>query len=138
MKLSSKDTSEKTKAVDLIYVVDVSGSMGESNKLNLVKESLTHLSKLMKKEDKLAIVAFSGFPHIKLELTEMIEENKQKAFKAIDELYASGGTDIYDGLRTGLDLITNDYISGDRVVSMILLIDGLDYNSNADKRFKKI
>ena len=90
----------------------------------------------MKKEDKLAIVAFSDFPHIKLELTEMTEENKQKAFKAIDEIYAVGGTDIYDGLRTGLDLITNDYISGDRVVSMILLSDGLDYNSNADKRFK--
>ena len=135
VKLSSDDKSEKTKGVDLICVVDDSGSM-RGTRVKLVKESLKYLVNLMTINDKLAIVSFTNTASIKLPLTEMTEIGKSNAIKAIDLLRASGDTNIYSGLSKGLELITRDYTSGERVASMILLSDGYDGGRNADTNFK--
>ena len=135
VKLSSDDKSEKTKGIDLICVVDDSGSMSGS-RVKLVKESLKYLVNLMTINDKLAIVSFTDTASIKLPLTEMTEIGKSNAIKAIDLLRARGGTNIYSGLSKGLELITRDYTSGERVASMILLSDGYDGGRNADTNFK--
>ena len=58
--LSSKDTTKKLKDVDLICVVDVSGSM-RGNKISMVKESLNHIvDKIMQGKDRLAIIPFNS------------------------------------------------------------------------------
>ena len=138
VELSSEDKNEKIKGVDLICVVDISGSMvyNNSTKLYLVKESLKYLVKLMNENDKLAIVAFNHDAYTKLSLTQMTEEGKNDANNTIDKLEASGGTDIFLGLKEALKLITNDYASGERVASMILLTDGYDLKKYADTNFK--
>ena len=135
VKLSSMDKSEKTKGVDLICVVDVSGSMSGS-RISLVKESLKYLTKLMDNRDRLAIVAFTDSASVKLHLTDMTEANKETAIKVINGLRAYGGTDIITGLRKGLDLITDNYNSGQRVASIVLLSDGYDGGRNADINFR--
>ena len=56
----------------------------------------------------------------------MTEENKNLILENIEILRASGGTNIYSGLEKGLQLLKNDYSSGDRIASMILLSDGAD------------
>ena len=135
VKLSSMDKSEKTKGVDLICVVDVSGSM-RGSRISLVKESLKYLTKLMDNRDRLAIVAFTDSASVKLHLTDMTEANKETAIKVINGLIAYGGTDIITGLRKGLDLITENYNSGQRVASIVLLSDGYDGGRNADINFR--
>ena len=120
VQLSSEDKKEKTNGVDLICVVDVSGSMSGS-RINLVKESLKYLVKLMKSVDRLAIVTFSSQASSKLKFTSMTEAGKKNANNAINSLSASGGTNIYSGLQVALNLLTNDYSSGNQVASMILL-----------------
>ena len=123
--LSCPDQQEKMKPVDLICIVDISGSMS-GDKIKLVRESLKYLVNLMNEEDNFALVKFDDYAVVVNNFTKMTEENKTLLIENIDKLYAYGGTNILEGLSKGLDLITNDYSSGDRVVSMILLSDGND------------
>ena len=63
--LSSEDKSQKVKGVDLICIVEFSGSMSyPSSKIELVKESLKYLVNLMNEEDNLAIVKFESTSRI--------------------------------------------------------------------------
>ena len=137
--LIGEDTNrKKIKDVDLICVVDVSGSM-YGNKISLVKETLLHLVKQMTENDKLAIIPFnSGIPsNSLLSLTAMTKSGINTANNKINALRASGGTNIYAGLTRGLKEIQNNYSSGERIVSMILLSDGWD-SSNAYSNFKQL
>ena len=134
--LSSEDKSIKTKGVDLICVVDTSGSMSSNNKITLVKESLKYLVQIMNSGDKLGIITFDSNSKTLMGLTQMTEANKVSANTKIDSLKANGGTNILSGLERGLGLV-NNYSSGERVTSIILLSDGYDQNTNADINFKK-
>ena len=87
------DKSEKTKGVDLICVVDVSGSMSGS-RINLVKESLKYLTKLMDNRDRLAIVAFTDSASVKLHLTDMTEANKETAIKDKTDPFNMNGDNV--------------------------------------------
>ena len=136
--LASEDKDEKTKGVDLICIVDISGSMSSNNKMELVKESLKYLVNLMNSQDRLAIVTFDSTSYTLLGFTQMIDSNKENVIKKINSLKASGGTNIYSGLQRALGLITQDYLSGNKVASMILLSDGYDGQSNADTNFRSL
>ena len=127
--ISSEDRYEKQKGVDLICIVDISGSM-QGEKIELVRESLQYLVKnLMNEQDNFALVEFSNSAYIIQNLTQMNEINKNLTLELIDNLYASGGTNIYEGLEFGLSLLTKNYSSSGRIASMILLSDGQDnYN----------
>ena len=129
--LSTEDKAEKVKPVDLICIVDVSGSMS-GEPLALVKESLKYLVKLMNETDNFALVTFSGSSYFVNNLTKMTEENKNLILDNIENLRVIGDTNIYSGLEKGLQLLKNDYSSGDRIASMILLSDGED-NYNYDR-----
>jgi hypothetical protein len=56
----------------------------------------------------------------------MTEENKSIFRKSIEKLIDLYDTNIYSGLEKGLELLTHDYSSGERIASMILLSDGYD------------
>ena len=134
--LLAEDKGVKINDVDLICIVDVSGSMS-GDRINMVKESLKYLVSIMAPEDRLGIVIFNYTASILFELTSMSEGNKNLISEKIDELQANGGTNIFSGLQKGLDLITNDYLSGKTVCSMILLSDGYDAIPNADLNFEE-
>ena len=126
--LSTEDKGTKVKPVDLICVVDKSGSM-EGAPFELVLESLRYLINLMDETDNFALITFSSYAQLVNGLTKMTSENKKIILNSLSTLSAYGMTNIYDGLKTALDLLTNDYSSGDRVASIILLSDGYDnYN----------
>ena len=129
--LSTEDKSTKVKPVDLICVVDVSGSMMGAA-INLVLESLKYLINLMDESDNFALVTFSSDATLVSGLTKMAEENKKKILDKISGLNAYGSTNIYDGLKTALDLFKDDYSSGDRIASIILLSDGYDNHNYKD------
>ena len=100
--------------------------------INLVLESLKYLINLMDESDNFALVTFSSDATLVSGLTKMTEENKKKILDKISGLNAYGSTNIYDGLKTALDLFKDDYSSGDRIASIILLSDGYD-NHNYKK-----
>ena len=98
--------------------------MSKQNRLPLVKESLKYLVNIMNKQDRLALITFNSESSQLFGFTEMIDENKSDLIKKINSLTARGGTNIYAGLKAALKLITIDYLTGDKVASIILLSDG--------------
>ena len=131
--LNSDDKDEGVRGVDLICLIDYSGSMG-GDKITLVRNSLLELVDLMNKNDKLALIKFDSYAHIILQLSFMNDDNKDIAKQKIKDLTnPSGGTDIYEGLKQGLEILTENYSDGNRVASIILLSDGDDlYRSRDD------
>ena len=136
---STEDISTKVKPVDLICIVDISGSM-YGDPINLVKQSLDYLVNLMNDTDNFALVTFSNSATLEFDLTKMTQDNKEIISTRIKNLNAFGGTNIYSGLELGLRLLTSNYSSGDRIASMILLSDGEDnYNYGmVDELFKDL
>ena len=123
--VSTDDKNKKVKGVDLIFIVDVSGSMSGS-RMTLVKESLKYMVELMNEQDSMALIKFESTASVVNGLTQMTSSNKEIITRNINNLYASGGTQIYNGLSLGLQQITKNYANGDRICSMILLSDGQD------------
>ena len=137
--LKTDDINRKVKDVDLICIVDVSGSMS-GNKIQLVKESLNYLVNKMNKTDNFALITFSSNAQLVHNLTKMTSANKTKLLNDINNLYASGNTNIYSALEIALGLLKHDYLSGERVASMILLSDGQDNmnNKQVESKFLKL
>ena len=106
--LTTEDTEYKAKPVDLICIVDVSGSM-YGDKIDQVKYSLNYLVNRSESIDNFALVTFSDKSQIVHNFTKMTEDNKSLFRKSIEKLEAYGGTNIYSGLENGLKLLTQDH-----------------------------
>jgi Ca-activated chloride channel family protein len=115
---------EKLPASNLTFLIDVSGSMSDDNKLPLVIESLKLLTNQLREQDKVSIVVYAGNAGLVLPSTKGTE--KQKIIDALSKLEAGGSTAGGQGIelayKTNLDnLIEN---GNNRV---ILCTDG-DFN----------
>ncbi|OMJ87207.1 hypothetical protein SteCoe_11132 [Stentor coeruleus] len=117
----------KRSGVDIICVIDVSGSMS-GNKIELVKSTLVFMLTQMTSADRVSIVSFSSFSSKLLPLTVMNDLGKIKAQEAIERLRASGGTEIVDGLDYGINIAINRNFENNST-AIILLSDGCDNNS---------
>ena len=133
--LTSEDIKKKVNGVDLIFVVDISGSMS-GDRINLVKESLNYIVDLMNEQDNMSLVIFESRASLISGLVPMTENNKKMIINKINQLKVTGGTNIYSGLQMGLNQIIKNYKIEDRVCSIILLSDGCDQYKNADTNFK--
>ena len=135
--LSSDDITEKKTGADLIFVVDVSGSMSGDG-IKLVKETINYIIDITNENDNIALITFHSSASKVFDLTKMTEANKKTLKSKVNSLIASGGTNIYSGLQKGLEQVTKDYSSGDRVCSIVLLSDGEDGYRNADTNFANL
>ena len=136
--VSSEDKDTKANGVYLICVVDVSGSMYGS-KISLVKESLNYLvDKVMTEQDYFSLIKFSDTATLVNGFYQMTRTNKNTVLNYIRNLNAYGGTNIYAGLQRALNLITQDFETNGKIVSMILLSDGYDLKTNADVNFRNL
>ncbi|HET7180576.1 MAG TPA: von Willebrand factor type A domain-containing protein, partial [Chryseosolibacter sp.] len=109
---------------NLVFLIDVSGSMNQPNKLPLVKSSFKLLVDQLRNEDHVAIAVYAGAAGTVLEPTSGSE--KRKILDAIDNLSAGGSTAGGAGLRLAYDLAREHYKqNGNNRV--ILATDG-DFN----------
>ncbi|MET3536167.1 vWA domain-containing protein [Chryseobacterium limigenitum] len=109
---------------NIIFLIDVSGSMDESNKLPLLKSSFKVLLDQLKPQDKVGIVVYAGNAGTVLEPTSAAE--KETIIKALDKLQAGGSTAGGEGIELAYKLAQENFIKGgnNRVV---LATDG-DFN----------
>jgi Ca-activated chloride channel family protein len=112
---------------NLVFLIDVSGSMDEEGKLPLVKESLKLLARRMRQEDRISIVVYAGSAGIVLEPTP--GSRTEKILKAIDDLEAGGSTAGGEGISLAYATAKKAFIpkGSNRV---ILATDG-DFNVGA-------
>jgi len=112
------------KPANLIFLVDVSGSMSDPLKLGLVKYSLRRLLDELGGDDTIGIVAYAGADRIVLEPTSVSE--RDTILSAIDHLEAGGSTNGAAGIRTAYELAQSVFVA-DGVNRVVLCTDG-DFN----------
>ena len=107
---------------DVVFVVDVSGSM-QGEKIEQAKEALRFCIGSLRKNDQFEIISFSSaVQSFQGHLQIAGQDNIENARYFIDNLYASGGTNINEALATALKLKKQ---GDERPTSIVFLTDGL-------------
>jgi Ca-activated chloride channel homolog len=114
--------SEGRPAANLVFLVDVSGSMSSPDKLPLVKNALNMLSEQLSPRDRASIVVYAGAAGVVLEPTS----KKEYVKAAIDCLQAGGSTAGAQGISLAYQVARAGYIEGG--VNRILLATDGDFN----------
>lgn len=84
----------------LTFVIDVSGSMAERGRLDLVKESLGILTDELRGDDSIALVTFSAEAETRLPMTR-VGDHRSRIHDAIEELEPAASTNLGAGVETG-------------------------------------
>jgi Ca-activated chloride channel family protein len=109
---------------NLVFLLDVSGSMDEPNKLPLVKKAMRMLVNELDANDRVSIVVYAGAAGTVLEPTPGTE--KGKILAAIDDLTPGGSTAGAEGIRQAYQLARSSFVKNG-VNRVILATDG-DFN----------
>ncbi|MCL4211353.1 MAG: von Willebrand factor type A domain-containing protein, partial [Phycisphaerales bacterium] len=109
---------------NLVFLIDVSGSMAPADRLPLIKESLTLLVNTLTEDDRIAIVTYAGDTRVALPPT--YANRKPEILDVIDSLRTGGGTNGASGLQLAYDTAAAGFIEGG-INRVILATDG-DFN----------
>ena len=109
---------------NIVFLIDVSGSMDEENKLPLLQSSFKLLLGQLKPDDKVAIVTYANGTKVALPSTSV--KDKEKIIKVLDNLYASGGTSGGKGIQLAYEQAQKSFIKNGNN-RIILATDG-DFN----------
>jgi Ca-activated chloride channel family protein len=109
---------------NLVFLLDVSGSMNQPNKLPLLTRSLTLLTAQLSEQDSVSIVVYAGASGVVLEPTK--GNQKAKIKQALTSLSAGGSTNGQAGIELAYNMAEQAFIKGG-VNRVILATDG-DFN----------
>lgn len=116
--------SEKLPASNFVFLIDVSGSMYDANKLPLVKSSMKLLVNNLRPQDRVSIVTYAGSAGEVLPSTSGVD--KQKIMDAVESLSAGGSTAGGEGIQLAYKIAEKNFMKeGNNRV--ILCTDG-DFN----------
>ena len=114
-------------ASNLVFLIDVSGSMNQANKLPLVKSSIKLLVDQLREKDKVSIVVYAGAAGLVLPATS--GDRKQTIKNALDALEAGGSTAGGAGIKLAYKIALENFVKGGNN-RVILASDG-DFNTGA-------
>ncbi|MBY5467825.1 vWA domain-containing protein [Rhizobium leguminosarum] len=125
-----------TPHANLVFLIDVSGSMDEPDKLPLLKSAFRLLVNRLKADDTVSIVTYAGNAGTVLTPTRVAE--KSKILSAIDKLEPGGSTGGAEGIEAAYDLAKQAFVK-DGVNRVMLATDG-DFNvgPSSDEDLKRI
>jgi len=113
--------AEETPNANLVFLVDVSGSMQSPDKLGLVKSSLQLLVNEMEEDDRIALVVYAGAAGVVLDSTSGAE--KSKIINALDSLTPGGSTNGAAGIQLAYRIAEENKIEGG-INRVIIASDG--------------
>ncbi|PZR75193.1 MAG: hypothetical protein DLM73_05930 [Chthoniobacterales bacterium] len=116
--------NEKRPASNLVFLLDVSGSMTPAERLPLVKQAMRLLVDKLSEKDRVAIVIYAGGSGLALKSTSGNE--KEKILRALEDLKAGGSTNGAEGIELAYKVAADNFIKGG-VNRVILATDG-DFN----------
>jgi len=128
--------TDKLPKSNFVFLVDVSGSMDDVNKLPLLKASIKVLLNELRDDDRVSIVYYASGTGILLEPTKASEKNK--IINAVDNMRAGGGTSGAAGLDLAYEMAAKHFIK-DGNNRVILATDG-DFNigKSSDKEMQEL
>ncbi|CAF1014129.1 unnamed protein product [Rotaria sordida] len=122
---------------DVCCVVDTSGSMAVQaeiqndanekfglSQLDLVKHAIKTIIHSLEPQDRLSLVSFANSATVLFQLTKMDQDGKSSALAALERLEDNGQTNLWDGLRTGLDILAKGQRAVGSNSALFLLTDG--------------
>jgi Ca-activated chloride channel family protein len=115
----------KAPPCNLVFLLDVSGSMMPANKLPLLQKAFVTLTENLRREDRVAIVVYASSAAVKLKSTR--GDDKERIIETIESLYACGSTAGGAGIQLAYDIAEDNYIEGGNN-RVILATDG-DFNT---------
>ena len=122
-----KISLDNTPPANLVFLLDVSGSMNSPDKLPLLKDGLQMMVNQLKPQDRVAIAVYAGSSGLVLPSTPV--SNKGEIVAALDRLEAGGSTNGGEGINLAYTVAANNFISGGNN-RVILATDG-DFNVGA-------
>jgi Ca-activated chloride channel homolog len=111
-------------ATNLVFLVDVSGSMRSDDKLGLLKTSLTMLTKQLRSQDRISIVVYAGASGVVLE--PVAGNRKGEIIAALESLSAGGSTNGGAGIRLAYAMAEQAFVEGG--INRVLLATDGDFN----------
>ena len=115
------ETAAAQKGANLVFLIDVSGSMSGNDKLGLLQDSFATLLEHLDSNDRVSIVTYSGNEEVVLEGAQ--GDDTARILKAIYRLHADGSTNGEAGLRMAYDVASRNFIDGG-VNRIIMASDG--------------
>ncbi len=115
---------------NLVFLMDVSGSMGEPNKLPLVKEALKMLVQNLTEKDSVGIVVYAGASGMVLAPTK--GDQKQTIIESLDNLESGGSTNAGEGIELAYDLAIKNFIP--KGINRVILTTDGDFNVGVTSR----
>jgi Ca-activated chloride channel family protein len=122
-----KIDSRELPASNLVFLIDVSGSMQDANKLPLLKSSFILLTEQLRPQDRIAIVVYAGNSGMVLPSTP--GSNKQKIKEALENLQAGGSTAGGEGIKLAYKIAEENFM--DQGNNRIILATDGDFNVGA-------
>ncbi|MCW1884640.1 VWA domain-containing protein [Luteolibacter flavescens] len=113
-------------ASNLVFLIDVSGSMQDPAKLPLLKRSMRVLLDQLDERDRLGIVVYAGSEGVVLDPTRLDEQGLSTAIRSIEKLEAGGSTNGGAGIKRAYEMAARNLVPGG-VNRVILATDG-DFN----------
>ena len=118
--LTGKEPSPR----NLVFLIDVSGSMMPQDKLPLVRTAMRMLADVLTERDRVAIVVYAGASGLVLPSTS--GDQKERIHSALERLEAGGSTNGAAGIRLAYQIARDNFIQGG-VNRVVLATDG-DFN----------
>ncbi|CAK4635235.1 hypothetical protein LEN26_009099 [Aphanomyces euteiches] len=132
-------TENERKAIDLVIVLDKSGSM-DGSKLDLCKQTINFLGQHLSDSDRVAVVTYDSKVHTPLHLTPMTPQGKAQLANVARTIEAGTSTNLSGGLSAGLKEVQRrcktwffTTVAPNPVQSVLLLTDGLANEGITDK-----
>jgi len=94
------------------------------SQLDLVKHALKTIIHSLTQNDRLSIVSFANSASILFRLRQMDDDGHSSALAALERLEDNGQTNLWDGLRTGLEVLAEGQRASGSNVALFLLTDG--------------
>lgn len=110
MTFKAKEVQNENKGNNLVFLIDVSGSMNSADKLPLLKKAFRTLTNVLGVNDVVSIVTYSGKEEVVL--SGCSGADKSKILGAVDKLSASGSTNGSAGMERAYSLAQDYYIEG--------------------------
>ena len=123
--LKAREVAEASRpSANLVFLLDVSGSMEDANKLPLVKQAMQMLVNRLRPDDRVAIVTYAGASGLALPSTPV--SRASEILGALDRLTSGGSTNGAMGIQLAYDIAKANFVAGG-VNRVILCTDG-DFN----------
>ena len=132
------DSTDERPPAALTFVIDVSGSMAETGRLDLAKKSLDEMTDRLRDDDSVALVTFSDEAETVLPMTRL-DGHRGQVHDAIDELETQSSTNLGAGVETGYATAAEGLRKG-ATNRVVLISDGLANtgDTNADLILERI